>query len=135
MTYQYTYVTWFYKIEKSQYHGIFLTAHFRIFKFHINFTYSFLQVSILFWIGYFNSTLNPLIYVMTNRDFKDAFTDILRRIFCFCCPNCVCCSTCCNETSSAGQECTTSNLDYVWWWLLLGPFHLSFLKTANLPFL
>ncbi|XP_059083463.1 uncharacterized protein LOC131880782 [Tigriopus californicus] len=42
-------------------------------------------VSILFWIGYFNSTLNPVIYVMTNRDFKDAFTDILRRIFCFCC--------------------------------------------------
>jgi hypothetical protein len=27
-------------------------------------------VSILFWIGYFNSTLNPVIYVMTNRDFK-----------------------------------------------------------------
>ena len=23
---------------------------------------------------------------MTNRDFKDAFTDILRRIFCLCCP-------------------------------------------------
>ena len=44
-------------------------------------------VSILFWIGYFNSTLNPVIYVMTNRDFKDAFTDILRRIFCVCCPN------------------------------------------------
>ena len=22
---------------------------------------------------------------MTNRDFKDAFTDILRRIFCWCC--------------------------------------------------
>ena len=35
-------------------------------------------------LGYFNSTLNPLIYVMTNRDFKEAFTDILRRIFCCC---------------------------------------------------
>jgi len=44
-------------------------------------------VSILFWIGYFNSTLNPVIYVMTNRDFKDAFTDILRKIFCWCCPS------------------------------------------------
>ena len=42
-------------------------------------------VDILFWIGYFNSTLNPFIYVMTNRDFKDAFTDILRKIFCFLC--------------------------------------------------
>ena len=43
------------------------------------------MVDILFWIGYFNSTLNPFIYVMTNRDFKDAFTDILRKIFCFLC--------------------------------------------------
>ena len=24
---------------------------------------------------------------MTNRDFKDAFTDILRHIFCVCCPS------------------------------------------------
>ncbi|XP_040580865.1 octopamine receptor beta-2R isoform X3 [Lepeophtheirus salmonis] len=40
-------------------------------------------VSILFWIGYFNSTLNPVIYVMTNRDFKDAFSDILRKTFCW----------------------------------------------------
>jgi len=76
-------------------------------------------VSILFWIGYFNSTLNPLIYVMTNRDFKDAFTDILRRIFCFCCPDCVCCSSnCCSccfaEASNANPECAVnSNLDYV----------------------
>ena len=70
-------------------------------------------VSILFWIGYFNSTLNPVIYVMTNRDFKDAFTDILRKIFCFCCPNCVCCS-CCGESSGGGPDCAaSSNLDYV----------------------
>ena len=44
----------------------------------------FALIDILF-PGYFNSTLNPLIYVMTNRDFKDAFTDILRRMFCWCC--------------------------------------------------
>ena len=37
--------------------------------------------------GYFNSTLNPLIYVMTNRDFKDAFKDILKKTFCWCCPS------------------------------------------------
>ena len=30
--------------------------------------------------------MNPLIYVMTNRDFKDAFKDILRKTFCWCCP-------------------------------------------------
>ena len=47
--------------------------------------FSDIVVDILFWIGYFNSTLNPFIYVMTNRDFKDAFTDILRKIFCFIC--------------------------------------------------
>lgn len=70
-------------------------------------------VSILFWIGYFNSTLNPVIYVMTNRDFKYAFTDILRRIFCFCCPNKGC--SCCGEGASGGLDCTgNSNLDYVW---------------------
>jgi len=40
----------------------------------------------LFWIGYFNSTLNPVIYVMTNRDFKSAFIGILKRLFCSCCP-------------------------------------------------
>ena len=71
-------------------------------------------VSILFWIGYFNSTLNPLIYVMTNRDFKDAFTDILRKIFCCCCTG-KGCRACCGEGSANGPEYTgNSNLDYVW---------------------
>lgn len=78
-------------------------------------------VSILFWIGYFNSTLNPLIYVMTNRDFKDAFTDILRQIFCLCCPSkdCICdcsccCGPCCISGSGNGPDCgASSNLDYV----------------------
>jgi len=36
----------------------------------------------LFWIGYFNSTLNPVIYAMTNRDFKLAFIGILKKLFC-----------------------------------------------------
>ncbi len=88
-------------------------------------------VSILFWIGYFNSTLNPFIYVMTNRDFKDAFTDILRRIFCCCCSSstsnkacccqgcpgvsCYCCCAGCSEPSNAGPDLVgNSNLDYVW---------------------
>jgi len=39
-------------------------------------------VAILFWIGYFNSTLNPIIYVMTNHEFKEAFTNIIRRALC-----------------------------------------------------
>uniref|UniRef100_B3P495 Octopamine receptor beta-2R n=1 Tax=Drosophila erecta TaxID=7220 RepID=B3P495_DROER len=39
-------------------------------------------VSILFWIGYFNSTLNPLIYAYFNRDFREAFRNTLLCLFC-----------------------------------------------------
>ena len=66
-----------------------------------------LAVSILFWIGYFNSTLNPVIYVMTNRDFKDAFTDILRKIFCFCCLRRF------GGGNNGGRDWNHSNVDYV----------------------
>lgn len=39
-------------------------------------------VTILFWIGYFNSTLNPLIYAYFNRDFREAFKNTLNCLFC-----------------------------------------------------
>lgn len=39
-------------------------------------------VAILFWIGYFNSTLNPLIYAYFNRDFREAFKSTLNCLFC-----------------------------------------------------
>lgn len=39
-------------------------------------------VAILFWIGYFNSTLNPLIYAYFNRDFREAFRNTLQCLFC-----------------------------------------------------
>uniref|UniRef100_A0A1B0DQ68 G-protein coupled receptors family 1 profile domain-containing protein n=1 Tax=Phlebotomus papatasi TaxID=29031 RepID=A0A1B0DQ68_PHLPP len=39
-------------------------------------------VAVLFWIGYFNSTLNPLIYAYFNRDFREAFKNTLECIFC-----------------------------------------------------
>ena len=32
----------------------------------------------LFWIGYFNSCLNPILYAYFNRDFRSAFKKILR---------------------------------------------------------
>lgn len=32
----------------------------------------------LFWLGYFNSCLNPLIYAYFNRDFRSAFRKLLR---------------------------------------------------------
>ncbi|CRK89466.1 CLUMA_CG003205, isoform C [Clunio marinus] len=40
-------------------------------------------VAILFWIGYSNSTLNPLIYAYFNRDFREAFTSTLHCLFCW----------------------------------------------------
>lgn len=39
-------------------------------------------VAVLFWIGYFNSTLNPLIYAYFNRDFREAFKNTLNCLFC-----------------------------------------------------
>ncbi|EDW68364.1 octopamine receptor beta-1R [Drosophila virilis] len=41
-----------------------------------------LVVGILFWIGYFNSALNPIIYAYFNRDFRAAFKKTLKS----CCP-------------------------------------------------
>ncbi|KAG7169994.1 octopamine receptor beta-2R-like [Homarus americanus] len=38
-------------------------------------------VSILFWIGYFNSMLNPAIYAYFNRDFREAFRRTLQCVF------------------------------------------------------
>jgi len=34
-------------------------------------------VDILFWVGYTNSALNPVIYPCFNRDFRDAFRRLL----------------------------------------------------------
>ncbi|XP_055587632.1 octopamine receptor beta-2R [Uranotaenia lowii] len=39
-------------------------------------------VVLVFWVGYFNSTLNPLIYAYFNRDFREAFRNTLDCIFC-----------------------------------------------------
>ncbi|XP_050068234.1 uncharacterized protein LOC126556791 [Anopheles maculipalpis] len=37
-------------------------------------------ITVLFWIGYFNSTLNPLIYAYFNRDFREAFRNTLQSL-------------------------------------------------------
>lgn len=44
-------------------------------------------IEVLFWIGYFNSTLNPLIYAYFNKDFREAFKNTLVCMFCTRCEN------------------------------------------------
>ncbi|MCL4133043.1 UNVERIFIED_CONTAM: hypothetical protein GTU68_008544 [Idotea baltica] len=41
-------------------------------------------ITTLFWIGYFNSTLNPFIYAYFRKDFREAFMKTLRRLQCCC---------------------------------------------------
>ncbi|KAI8423328.1 hypothetical protein MSG28_014345, partial [Choristoneura fumiferana] len=40
---------------------------------------------IMFWTGYFNSVLNPLIYAYFNKDFRNAFKNTLACAFCSFC--------------------------------------------------
>ena len=41
-------------------------------------------VDITFWIGYFNSSLNPVIYAYFNREFREAFKETIQNVFCPC---------------------------------------------------
>jgi len=47
-------------------------------------------VVVLFWIGYLNSCLNPLIYAYFNRDFREAFRETLQCV----------CRPCCAKTTA-----------------------------------
>lgn len=38
--------------------------------------------SVLFWLGYCNSAINPLIYALFSKDFRNAFQQIIIRVCC-----------------------------------------------------
>lgn len=42
-----------------------------------------LLFSVLFWLGYCNSAINPLIYALFSKDFRTAFKTILYKCLCF----------------------------------------------------
>ncbi|GAB6031558.1 octopamine receptor [Chamberlinius hualienensis] len=50
-----------------------------------NCPYPEIVVSIVFWIGYFNSSVNPIIYAYFNREFREAFRETLQCVFCKIC--------------------------------------------------
>ena len=41
-------------------------------------------VDTLFWVGYFNSAINPVIYAYFNREFREAFKETIQNVFCCC---------------------------------------------------
>ena len=43
-----------------------------------------LVVDLLFWVGYLNSAMNPIIYAYFNREFREAFKETLRNLVCCC---------------------------------------------------
>lgn len=56
------------------------------------------------WCGYANSSANPIIYSIFNRDFRRAFHRILLK----CCEVCSCCAKCCKARLQQGNTAKRS---------------------------
>uniref|UniRef100_T1D1U1 Putative octopamine receptor n=1 Tax=Cupiennius salei TaxID=6928 RepID=T1D1U1_CUPSA len=65
-------------------------------------------VDILFWIGYFNSSLNPVIYAYFNTDFREAMKGTIMSYFCCCVASCRCngCKKHYNQNNNIHFNCT-----------------------------
>jgi hypothetical protein len=63
---------------------------------------------VLTWIGYFNSTLNPIIYSIFNTEFRYAFHKIIAHR----CPwlLCSCCDACCPDRNGKSRRGTGGTL-------------------------
>lgn len=65
-------------------------------------------ITLVFWVGYFNSALNPLIYAYFNREFRIAFKKTLQS----CCQmtsNLICCS-CRSRTDPVSNSNASSEI-------------------------
>lgn len=63
-----------------------------------------LIADIVFWVGYFNSMINPFLYAFHNRDFRLAFKKTLGRC-------CICCRQRRQSTGSGAGLPSTPNVD------------------------
>ena len=65
-----------------------------------------LFIKFLFWIGYCNSALNPVIYAFFSRDFRNAFKRILHihKVRSNCCSWCCCCCGGCASCRGCRSE-------------------------------
>ncbi|CAF1119645.1 unnamed protein product, partial [Didymodactylos carnosus] len=51
---------------------------------HCRWKYMPIVEDLVFWIGYFNSCINPFLYAFHNKDFRFAFRKTLKPLFSFC---------------------------------------------------
>ncbi|KHJ83666.1 hypothetical protein OESDEN_16633, partial [Oesophagostomum dentatum] len=73
--------------------------------------------SVFLWLGYISSTVNPIIYTVFNKRFRQAFVRILR---------CQCCHAIRDPSSLYSRNFTTIAPDNFTWFVAVLVFHTSF---------